>query len=358
MHRRLNHYRSLIKECAESWKIITELTRQDPVTLTEAETECLTVLKRNFCVVLSFDYQQNKNLPHWGYTDQPGETYYKMKLSCDVFGIVDHRCGGRDFNTVYICDERAAGPKSADKSISFLDRYMQWLPDWINGLTLVADNAGTNKNYYLLAWATELVRRKKFLQVQNLFLVPGHSKFAPDSLFAKTGNTFNTHDVFNIQELAGIIERYALCTIFDEASIFEWKSHLSSKYSSFKGIKSFKDFRIKLAVFQKRVLLYRECLYEGGYSNTCKMKVNESVQLSPMPEQCYTLQRLSAEKLAHLTDMYHRYIPLDRRLSWLPSPPYSLPVPVTTCADSEVSCTSRVTSEAARVHQKSLRKKN
>ena len=153
----LNHYRSLIKECAESWKIITELTRQDPVTLTEAETERLTVLKRNFCVVLSFDYQQNKNLPHWGYTDQPGETYYKMKLTCDVFGIVDHRCGGRDFNTVYICDEHAAGPKSADMSISFLDRYMQWLPDWINGLTLVADNAGTNENYYLLAWATELV---------------------------------------------------------------------------------------------------------------------------------------------------------------------------------------------------------
>ena len=157
--------------------------------------------------------------------------------------------------------------------------------------------------------------------------------------------------------MAGIIERYALCTIFDEASIFEWKSHLFSKYSSFKGIKSFKDFRIKLAVFQKPVLLYRECLYEGGYSNTCKMKVNESVQLSPMPEQCYTLQRLSAEKLAHLTDMYNRYIPLDRRLPWLPSPP-SLPVPVTTCADSEVSSTSRVTSEAARVHQKSLRKKN
>ena len=89
-----------------------------------------------------------------------------MKLTCNVFGIVDHRCAdSRDFNSVYICDEQAAGPKSADMTISFLDRYIQWLPDWIKGLTLVADDAGTNKKFYLLAWAKELVRRKKFMQV-------------------------------------------------------------------------------------------------------------------------------------------------------------------------------------------------
>ena len=77
---------------------------------------------------------------------------YKMKLTCNVFGIVDHRSEHHDFNSVYVCDERASGPKSTDTTVSFLDRYLQQLPSC----------AGTNKNYYLLAWGMELVRRKKF----------------------------------------------------------------------------------------------------------------------------------------------------------------------------------------------------
>ncbi len=85
-----------------------------------------------------------------------------------------------------MCDERASGPKSADSTISFLDRYVHQLPSWVNGLTLVADNAGTNRNDYLLAWAwaMELVRKNKFKQVWILFLIPGHSFFflTPSSL--------------------------------------------------------------------------------------------------------------------------------------------------------------------------------
>ena len=348
----LDHYRSIVKECLESWKTITELSTQDQATLTDDEVQHLAALKRNFCAVLSFDYQQNKNLPYWGYSDQPGETYYKMKLTCNVFGIVDHRNSGRDFNSVCICDEQAAGAKSADMTISFLDRYIQWLPIWINGLTLVADNAGTNKNYYLLAWAKELVRRKKFTQVWILFLVPGHSKFAPDALFAKIGNTFNTHDFFTIQELASIVERYAMCTIFTNSSIFAWKNHLSRKYQQFKGIKSYKDFRIKLSVFQKPVLMYHEHQYAGSYSIALRMKEEESVDLSPEPEQCYALQRISSEKLTHLKEMYDQYIPIDRRLSFLP-PPLQPPATVSTAVSSTAL---DPTSEAARLHQVTLRK--
>ena len=49
-------------------------------------------------------------------------------------------------SVLYLCDECASGPKSADTIISFLDHYVHQLPPWISGLTLVADNAGTNKN--------------------------------------------------------------------------------------------------------------------------------------------------------------------------------------------------------------------
>ena len=275
----LDHYRSITKECSETWKTIIELSKQDSISLISEESEQLVSLKKNFSVVLSFDYQQNKNLPHWGYSEQPGETYYKMKLTCNIFGIVDHRIDHHDFNAVYMCDERASGPKSADTTISFLDRYVHQLPSWVNGLTLVADNAGTNKNYYLLAWAMELVRKNKFKQVWILFLIPGHSKFSPDTLFSKIGNTFNCHDVFTVQELAGIIERYALCSVCDNTSILCWKDHLSCKYLSFDGIKTYHDFRVRCSLDGTPKLMFRE-----RDLIIRKLKEINSTEPSPSPE--------------------------------------------------------------------------
>ena len=348
----LDHYRTIIKECSETWKLIVQLTKQDPASLTAEEVEQLASLKRNFSVVISFDYQQNKNLPHWGYSPQPGETYYKMKLTCNVFGIVDHRSDHHDFSTVFICDERASGPKSADTTISFLDRYVHQLPSWISGLTLVADNAGTNKNYYLLSWAMELVRKNKFKQVWILFLIPGHSKFSPDILFSKIGNTFNCHDVFTVQELAGLVERYALCLVSDNASIFRWRDYLSSIYLSFDGIKTYHDFRIKRSLDGQSKLMFRERQYTGSYHTDCT-KLREIGLASDLllSLECYSPLKLNKEKVAHLSDMYDKYIPVNRRLPWLPPPQVIQPQNLVVPCDL-----GPVTSEAAKEHQ-SLQKR-
>ena len=48
------------------------------------------VLKQNFTLVISADYQMSKLVPHWGLSPQPASTYYLQKLSHDIFGIVDH----------------------------------------------------------------------------------------------------------------------------------------------------------------------------------------------------------------------------------------------------------------------------
>ena len=353
----LDHYRSITKECSETWKTIIELSKQDSISLISEESEQLVSLKKNFSVVLSFDYQQNKNLPHWGYSEQPGETYYKMKLTCNIFGIVDHRIDHHDFNAVYMCDERASGPKSADTTISFLDRYVHQLPSWVNGLTLVADNAGTNKNYYLLAWAMELVRKNKFKQVWILFLIPGHSKFSPDTLFSKIGNTFNCHDVFTVQELAGIIERYALCSVCDNTSILCWKDHLSCKYLSFDGIKTYHDFRVKCSLDGTPKLMFRERQYEGSYHSDLsklKEKIN-STELSPSPEYYNDEHQLSKEKISHLIDMYDRYISVTRRLPWLPSP--QIIQPQQTAPSIPSTSNAVITSEVAKQHQTALKRK-
>ena len=40
--------------------------------------------------MVSADYQMGKLVPYWGYSPQPGCTYYLQKLHHDVFGIVNH----------------------------------------------------------------------------------------------------------------------------------------------------------------------------------------------------------------------------------------------------------------------------
>ena len=70
-----------------------------------------------------------KNLPHWGESAQPSKTYYMMKMVYDVFGVIDHSSGKR---YAYLCDEHAAGPKSTDHTLTFLDHFIElYIDKWV-----------------------------------------------------------------------------------------------------------------------------------------------------------------------------------------------------------------------------------
>ena len=109
--------------------------------------------KHKFTLVLSADYQRAKLIPYWGHSPQPGPTYYMMKHSDDIFGIIDHR---EDSAQTYIFGEEV-GPKNTDHTISFLQKYIQSVQKenpWLNRVLLFLDNAtSTNKNKYLISWA-------------------------------------------------------------------------------------------------------------------------------------------------------------------------------------------------------------
>ena len=54
---------------------------------------------------------------------------------------------------------------------------------------------------YLFAWAMEMVSNGSISHVHISFMLAGHTKFAPDRLFATTGNAYKSADVFTIDEL-------------------------------------------------------------------------------------------------------------------------------------------------------------
>lgn len=68
-------------------------------------------------------------------------------------------------------------------------------------MCIFLDNAtSTNKNRYLIRWAIELVQQSRLDHVRLPFMVVGHTKFAPDRLFSRISNSYNSSDVFNIGE--------------------------------------------------------------------------------------------------------------------------------------------------------------
>lgn len=79
----LQYYSEMKKKCTQQWEI-SEI---------EAKPSKTQALKHCFTLLLSTDFQMQKLLPYWGRSPQPGSTYYLQKLSYDLLGIVDHRCG-------------------------------------------------------------------------------------------------------------------------------------------------------------------------------------------------------------------------------------------------------------------------
>ena len=73
------YYNDVTKECKEKWSQLLKLQSSE-----------LEIAQHNFTLVLSADYQMQKLVPYWGFSPQPGSTYYLQKLSHDIFGIVDH----------------------------------------------------------------------------------------------------------------------------------------------------------------------------------------------------------------------------------------------------------------------------
>ncbi|MCP4112723.1 MAG: hypothetical protein GY749_45545, partial [Desulfobacteraceae bacterium] len=150
----LRHYRQQTDKCRSLYRHIEELQRKDSET--KRDKTKLQELIGQVTFTLSLDYQQSKLIPHWGFSPQPGETYYLRKLSHNIFGIVNHTLAE---NTVYVSDERA-GAKNGDMTISLADHYIyQKLPSWVRHLCLFMNNGATNKNRFMIQWGMELVER-------------------------------------------------------------------------------------------------------------------------------------------------------------------------------------------------------
>ena len=77
------------------------------------------------------------------------------------------------------------------------------VPGWVNRIHIFLNNAGsTNKNQYFMAAVFEVVQQQIFSFFHVSFMIVGHTKFAPDRLFALCAKSFYSSDVFNERDFA------------------------------------------------------------------------------------------------------------------------------------------------------------
>ena len=205
-----------VKRCKDNWQRIVELEKQPDADSNEE----LKYLKQSFILVVCADYQQNKLIPYWGQSPQPGMTYYLQKMSCDVFGIVDCR---DDEGYVYLIPE-TIGPKNTDHTLSYLTHYLHdsgAVPEWVTRVHIFMDNAcSTNKNFYATAFCQELVQQGVLSLFRLSFMISGHTKFNVDRLFSKIEISYNRSDIFNVDDLAAVAGMHAHVTIDADGSIY------------------------------------------------------------------------------------------------------------------------------------------
>ena len=80
--------------------------------------------------------------------------------------------------------------------------------------------------------------------MQFSFMLAGHTKFAPDRLFSQIATSYNRSDIFTIEELQDLCQKYAECYIEDGSKIGAWRDILGEKYSNLPGVRAFHDFLI------------------------------------------------------------------------------------------------------------------
>ena len=212
--------------------------------------------------VRAIDYMMERLLPYYGRASQAGETYYKQKLVAHVFGVTDSAEGA--LQRAYITDEYQDGSKSADHLLSYLEHVVRELPPDVTELTIWGDNAATIKSRYLAGWATELMARAdtRLSELHLRFMLPGHTKFAPDALFSVLSGRFREDDSCSAEDLARQAMRLVSTSsdpdttaaaqggrgtrlrayVFNADRIGDYRASLDTRYNALPGIRNVRHF--------------------------------------------------------------------------------------------------------------------
>ena len=146
--------------------------------------------------------------------------------------------------------------------------------------------------------------------VHFCFLVAGHTKFAPDRLFASCSKTYNVSEVFNIVDLKEVYAKHCSVSVCDKTNIHTWRKYLSQCYSDLPGVRSLHKFLIVRGEGDKAIFrVGKKCYDPQVVSASMCMTSPEGTAFSL---QGYTRHQLPNTKLEDIQQMCHRFIAQSR----------------------------------------------
>ena len=192
----------------------------------------------------SFDYCQHVSLPYS--SQQRGTLFFRTPRKVQVFGVC---CEPLSRQVFFLIDEAEQAGKGAVVMVSLVHAFhLHGLEE--RRVTLQADNCvGQNKNttmMWYLAWRVITGQHDK---IQLNFMLPGHTKFRPNSYFGLFKKYYRRQDhVSDMDDLADCVRQCGqdvTCVpqLYQDWHYYDWNAFLGQWFSPLAGLGRCYTFR-------------------------------------------------------------------------------------------------------------------
>ena len=196
----------------------------------------------------SYDYAQQLHYP--ANPNQPGPIYFKMPRKCGLFGAC---CKAIPRQVNFLIDENVLTGKGANTTISYIHYFFEHHGLGETQAQIHADYCGAqNKNSAFLWYYLWHVNNELHNSINYDFLLPAHTKFAPDWCFGlikqKTRRTY----ISSLFDIARVVEESASVNVAEFVGLhnrtvrvptFDWATYPGQFYKNLPNIKSYYHFR-------------------------------------------------------------------------------------------------------------------
>jgi hypothetical protein len=281
--------------------------------------QCVEELKSNpespKVLHVSFDYAQQIHFPNS--PQQVGPLYFLTPRKCQLFGI----CSEAHMQQVnYLIDESDSPGKGANAVVSMVHHYLEFKLPSCQHLLMHADNAvGQNKNNIVLGYLAWRILSGRNRTIRLSFMLPGHTKFAPDRFFGQIKKLYRRTSVSTLIDIEDVVKS----SILDGRNIpqmtvdcrtgeryvtwYNWSEYLGKYFQTLPGILKYHHFRLDTSelgtVFTKEYEDSNEIEF-----NILRCEPDDSVNDLP---STITPPGMSADRQQYLFDNIRQYCPND-----------------------------------------------
>jgi hypothetical protein len=215
------YYHQQIQEAEQSWLALSAKTRARIMShlSTMGRSQVQPACSRNLKMHYAFDFAQQVFYPYSN--QQRGKAFFKVARKCHIFGVCAEPLPRQVF---FLIDESEIIGKGSRVVISLLDAFFR-----LHGLgereaSLHADNCtGQNKNNYVIWYLMWRVMNGLHRRIHLSFMVPGHTKFAPDRYFGLFKIRYRRSTIDDLEDVVRCVNE---CTTDSKAVAQVYGEHL------------------------------------------------------------------------------------------------------------------------------------